>query len=96
MKPSSFRESVQKVVKAIPKGQVLTYGEVALRAGCPGAARAVGTIMAGNHDPEIPCHRVVKSGGQLGEYNRTGGTAAKANLLRQEGVAISVMDRWSR
>lgn len=57
----TFADRVRDVVRNIPRGEVLTYAEVAAAAGSPGAARAVGNIMKGNHDPEVPCHRVVRS-----------------------------------
>ena len=84
---SSFTERVRAVVRGIPKGSVMTYGEVAAVAGSPGAARAVGTIMSKNYDPDIPCHRVIGSNGALGGYNR-GGIERKRELLRTEGVEI--------
>ena len=83
----SFSEKVWRVVCAIPKGQVLSYAAVAKKAGFPGAARAVGTLMKQNFDPARPCHRVVRSDGVLGQYNR-GGTAAKARILKREGVTV--------
>ncbi len=85
----TFRERVHAVVKAIPKGSVMSYGEVAKAAGAPGAARAVGSLMKANLDPEIPCHRVVTSTGKIGQYNRTGGSQAKWNRLTEEGVDMS-------
>ncbi len=54
------------MVKKIPKGRVLTYKEVAKLAGSPLAYRAVGNILNKNYDPNIPCHRVIKSSGALG------------------------------
>ena len=83
----SFTERVRDVVRDIPKGEVMTYGEVAKRAGSPGAARAVGTIMSRNYDPGIPCHRVIGSNGSLGGYNR-GGLKKKRELLEKEGVEL--------
>jgi O-6-methylguanine DNA methyltransferase len=83
----SFSEQVRAVVRNIPPGQVMTYREVAIAAGNPKAARAVANVMAANHDPDVPCHRVIRSDGSLGGYNR-GGTRAKASLLRQEGVVL--------
>ena len=83
----SFTERVKSVVKAIPQGSVLSYAQVAERAGDKKAARAVGTIMAKNFDAAIPCHRVITSSGKLGNYNR-GGTAAKRKLLKAEGFII--------
>lgn len=66
---------------------MLTYGQVAAKAGVPGAARAVGTAMAENRYSDVPCHRVVRSDGSIGEY-AFGGTAAKAARLKREGVRI--------
>lgn len=83
---ASFADKVWKVVCAIPKGQVLSYGAVAKKAGFPGAARAVGTLMKHNFDPARPCHRVICADGSLGQYNR--GVAAKERILRKEGVPI--------
>lgn len=81
-----FRESVLAVVRNIPRGNVLSYGEVAARAGYPGAARAVGSLMRRNNDDTVPCHRVIRSDGRLGEYNGLRGE--KETLLKKEGVSI--------
>lgn len=81
----NFKEKVLKIVKGIKKGKTRTYKEVARIAGSPNAYRAVGSVMANNYDPKIPCHRVIKSDGSLGNYNR-GGMAKKIVLLRKEGV----------
>ena len=79
----SFKEKVYAVVCRIPRGKVLTYKEVARRAGSPHAYRAVGNILNKNHDPKVPCHRVICSDGNVGGYNR--GTKRKLALLRKEG-----------
>lgn len=79
----TFAEKVYNVVKKIPKGKVLTYKEVAKRAGKPLAMRAVGNILSKNHDKKIPCHRVIRSDGKIGGYN--GGWNRKRELLREEG-----------
>lgn len=81
---ANFSDKVRAVVRKIPRGKILTYKQVARRAGRPNAARAVGTIMAKNFDPSVPCHRVVRSDGTLGNYNR-GGPAKKFELLMLEG-----------
>lgn len=80
----SFRERVLWVVSRIPKGKVLSYKEVARRSGSPKAYRAVGNIMNKNCSEKIPCHRVIRSGGKLGGYNR--GSKKKLALLRSEGA----------
>lgn len=80
-----FARRVYAVVARIPYGQVRTYGEVAEAAGRPGAARAVGRLMANN--PlclAIPCHRVVAAGGKLGGFG--GHPERKRKLLRLEGL----------
>lgn len=81
---TSFTETVLEVVRHIPKGKTLTYKEVAERAGRPGAYRAVGTILSKNYRPGVPCHRVIRSDGVLGEYNR--GRERKRRLLEEEGA----------
>lgn len=79
-----FRERVIEVVSAIPKGQAVTYKQVAAWAGSPGAYRAVGNIMASNKDSKhIPCHRVIRSDGKVGGYGM-GGAKRKEELLRKE------------
>ncbi len=80
---SDFTKRVHQVVRAIRPGKVMNYRQVAEAAGSPRAWRAVGRIMARNHDPHIPCHRVVRSDGRTGGYNR-GGEQVKASLLAQE------------
>ncbi len=83
MQKKSFVDKVKAVVAKIPKGKTMTYKQVAKRAGNPNAARAVGMIMSKNFDPLIPCHRVVRSDGKVGDYNR-GGPARKIELLLEE------------
>ena len=82
----TFRQKVLSVVAKIPKGKTLTYGEVARRAGRPQASRAVGNILNKNYSPKIPCHRVVRSDGTPGGYNR--GVKTKIRLLRGESVSF--------
>ncbi|WP_324669291.1 methylated-DNA--[protein]-cysteine S-methyltransferase [Geochorda subterranea] len=83
-----FERRVMGIVCAIPRGQVRTYGEVARAASRPGAARAVGRVMATNPIPLfVPCHRVVPAAGGLGQYSG-GGTAVKARLLALEGYPV--------
>ena len=81
---TEFTRRVYEVVRSIPAGETLTYAEVARGAGHPGAARAVGSVMANNRHPLfIPCHRVVASGG-LGGFSGPGGLAQKRQLLALE------------
>jgi O-6-methylguanine DNA methyltransferase len=80
----SFKEKVLEVVKKIPKGKTMTYAEVAKKAGSPKAFRAVGNILNKNYDTSIPCHRVIRSDGIIGGYNR--GNKKKEELLNKEKV----------
>ncbi len=80
----SFTDRVLDIVRSIPRGQVMTYKEVAAMAGSPGASRAVGSIMKANYRKGVPCHRVIRSDGNVGQYNR-GGMSEKARLLKEEG-----------
>jgi len=82
---NSFKEKVLRVVTQIPKGKTLSYKEVARRAGRPRAYRVVGNILNKNYDPKIPCHRVIRSDGSVGGYNR--GSRKKIQILKKEGVA---------
>ncbi len=81
----TFADPLRDVVRKIPKGKFMTYKEVAAKAGNPKAVRAVGAIMRTNYDDSIPCHRVVRSDGSLGSYNR-GGTSRKREILQEEGA----------
>ena len=81
-KDKSFKDLVFAVVRKISKGKTLTYGEVARRAGNLRAARAVGNILSTNFNPEIPCHRVIRTDGGLGGYNR--GVENKLKKLKAE------------
>lgn len=80
---TQFRQKVYEVVRKIPRGKVLTYKEVALKIGSPKSYRAVGSALKKNYDPTIPCHRVIKSRGELGNYNR--GVTLKRTILKGEG-----------
>jgi methylated-DNA-[protein]-cysteine S-methyltransferase len=83
---TAFQQKVLTLCRRIPFGKTLTYGELAARAGSPRAARAVGSCMARNPIPLIiPCHRVLASGGRLGDYSAPGGTETKKRLLDLEG-----------
>ncbi len=82
----TFREKVLEVVRLIKKGKTMTYKEVAEKTGNPLAFRAVGNILNKNFDKTIPCHRVIRSDGNIGGYNR--GTNAKQKILREEGAIV--------
>lgn len=83
-----FATRVYRECRQIRPGATLSYGELAARAGSPGAARAVGSAMARNRITlVIPCHRVVASGGKLGGYSGPQGLKLKERLLKLEREA---------
>ena len=85
-KVTPFRREVLEVAATIPRGEVRSYGWLAMHVGKPGAARAVGSAMATNPVPLIvPCHRVVRSDGHIGAYS-LGGADNKWTLLAHEGA----------
>jgi len=82
-----FDERVWALCRLVPRGRVTTYGAIAEALGRPGAARAVGGAMNRNpYAPEVPCHRVVGSGGRLTGY--AGGLGKKRAMLEAEGVGF--------
>lgn len=85
-----FQRRVLDCCRRIPYGQTRSYAELAIAAGSPGAARAVGRTMATNPIPlVIPCHRVVGSGGDLCGFSAIGGLDAKRRLLALERGATA-------
>jgi O-6-methylguanine DNA methyltransferase len=89
----AFSEKVIHIVSNIPKGKTLTYKEVATRAGNAKAARAVGNILNAYYrecfklkKTTIPCHRVIRSDGQMGGYAK--GEKEKRKLLKKEKAPI--------
>jgi methylated-DNA-[protein]-cysteine S-methyltransferase len=81
---SPFRVEAWRAMRQIPAGEVRSYAELAADAGRPGAARAAGSACATNTvAPFVPCHRIVRSGGSLGQYGY--GLDTKKQLLRHEG-----------
>ncbi len=82
-----FRRRIVELLPAVGYGTTVSYGELAATAGSPAAVRAVGTACATNPVPVVvPCHRVVRSGGGIGQYR--GGTAAKQALLDLEAATL--------
>lgn len=82
-------ERIYEVVRSIPEGKVITYGQVALLAGNPRWARVVGYALHVNPEPGvIPCHRVVNREGRVAPGFAFGGTDAQRKLLEGEGVSF--------
>lgn len=87
---SDFKTKIYETVARIPKGRVATYGQIALLAGRPGAARAVGNAIHDNNDPvRVPCHRVVDASGRPGANYGMGGPAVQRERLEAEGIAFT-------
>ena len=84
----SFYSEVLNLCKRIPRGKVCTYKAIAEALGCK-AYRAVGAALRKNDKPVvIPCHRVVKSDGSVGNYAGSKDNSRKIELLRKEGVKV--------
>ncbi len=85
-----FHRRVYDVARSIPRGRTMTYGDVAMTMGAPGAARAVGQALGRNPFAIIvPCHRVVGAGGRSGGFSAPGGVSTKRRMLAIEGVPSS-------
>jgi O-6-methylguanine DNA methyltransferase len=93
---SPFEQAVWQKTLEIPRGEVRPYGWVAAEIGRPAAVRAVGTALGRNPVPlVVPCHRVVRTDGAIGQYSM-GGPANKRRILDHEGVAVDEMERLAR
>ena len=84
----SFTERVYQEARKIPMGRVSTYSRIAASIGRPGASRAVGQALSKNPHGDVPCHRVIKSSGELGGFKGSPDNSEKASLLCKEGVEI--------
>jgi methylated-DNA-[protein]-cysteine S-methyltransferase len=85
-----FNAKVYEIARAIPPGQTLTYGEVAVKLGDKLLARDVGAALGQNPWPIIvPCHRVTAAGGKLGGFSARGGAQTKLKLLAIEGASAA-------
>ena len=91
-----FSQAVLHKTLQIPRGQVRPYGWIAREIGHPAAVRAVGTALANNPIPYfIPCHRVVRADGVIGNYGG-GGPEAKKAILTLEGVRVQQLAELAR
>ena len=85
---TSFQSQCYEALKKVPRGKVITYGGLAEMIGKPKAHRAVGSAMNKNpFAPKVPCHRVVKSNGDLGGFSID--IKVKIKRLQEEGVMVS-------
>jgi O-6-methylguanine DNA methyltransferase len=93
---TDFEQSVLRKTYEIPRGEVRPYGWVAREIRRPAAVRAVGTALANNPIPYfIPCHRVVRTDGEIGNYGG-GGPEAKRAILTMEGVRVNRLQELAR
>lgn len=89
----NFQARVKAIIRRIPYGRVATYGQIALLAGKPHAARQVGRILRSSSEQDrLPWHRVINSTGRISLPDRTGYLVQK-QLLLQEGVRFNAADR---
>lgn len=79
---------ILQVIRQIPRGQVLAYGEVATKAGLPGRARLVARLLGSNDDPQLPWHRILRSDGRIAMPEGSAGWREQSRRLRAEGVAV--------
>lgn len=92
LKFSKFEILVLLEVYKIPKGETRTYSQIASAIGHKNAYRAVGSVVRKNpFAPEIPCHRVVRKDGQIGNYSGKGGKDGKRKMLMEEGANLEKM-----
>lgn len=83
---SNFQLKVYGLAKKIPRGKVATYKQIAEAIGRPKAIRTVGNVLNKNTNPKVPCHRVIKSNGEVGGFRK--GVQKKINILTHEGVKM--------
>jgi len=88
MPGKSAADRILAAVRALPRGQVAGYGEIARRAGLPGRARLVARLLSGNDDPDLPWHRVLRSDGRIAFPADHPQFAEQQQRLRAEGVDV--------
>ena len=88
MTDKSSADRILAAVRAIPRGQVAGYGEVAHRAGLPGRARLAAKVLSENTDPKLPWHRVLRSDGRIALPEGSKAFREQCQRLRAEGVTV--------
>lgn len=89
----SAEDRILAAIRAIPRGEIAAYGVVAQRAGLPGRARLVARVLAGNVDPALPWHRVMRAGGRIAFPVGSPGFDEQCRRLRAEGVPVDAVGR---
>lgn len=88
MSSKSAPEKIIAAIRAVPKGEVAGYGEIARRAGLPGRARMVAFILSHNEDSQLPWHRIMRSDGSIAFPKDSAHYAEQTRRLRAEGVEV--------
>ena len=88
MPGKSAAEKILAAIRAVPRGQIAGYGEIARRAGLPGRARLVARMLSENDDPKLPWHRILRSDGRIAFPPDHAQFAEQQQRLRAEGVRI--------
>ena len=86
--PSTPEQRILAAIRAVPRGQVASYGAIARRAGLPGRARLVARILSENDDRKLPWHRILRSDGRIAFPADSPGFAEQSQRLRAEGVDV--------
>jgi methylated-DNA-protein-cysteine methyltransferase-like protein len=84
----SAADKILAAIRAIPRGEVAGYGEIARRAGLPGRARMVARLLSENSDRKLPWHRVLRSDGRIAFPEGSRGWREQTQRLRAEGVLV--------
>lgn len=84
----SAAEAIIAAIRAVPRGQVASYGGIARRAGLPGRARLVARLLAGNDAATLPWHRILRADGRIAFPPGSPGFAEQGHRLRAEGVDV--------
>ncbi len=88
MPPKSAPAAIIAAIRAVPKGEVAGYGEIARRAGLPGRARMVARLLSNNEDAELPWHRIMRSDGSIAFPKDSAHYAEQIQRLRAEGIEV--------
>ena len=88
MPGKSAADRILAAIRAVPRGEVAGYGEIARRAGLPGRARLVARLLASNEDPALPWHRILRSDGRIAFPPDSSQFAEQSQRLRAEGVRV--------
>ena len=88
MPTKSAADKFLAAIRAVPRGQVAGYGEIARRAGLPGRARMVARLLSQNDDPRLPWHRILRSDGRIAFPEDSAQFAEQVQRLRAEGITV--------